>query len=69
MSPQEYMQRLEKLYASGKREFLAIKADTSEIFTDALPFLRMDGGDAYDEDGRGFAVRLRRCRACRHTAG
>ena len=52
MSPQEYMQRLEKLYASGKREFLAIKADTSEIFTDALPFLRMDGGDAYDEDGR-----------------
>uniref|UniRef100_UPI0006D2B1B8 hypothetical protein n=1 Tax=Clostridium sp. NkU-1 TaxID=1095009 RepID=UPI0006D2B1B8 len=28
-----------------------MKADKSEIFTDALPFLRMYGGDAYDSDG------------------
>ena len=52
MTPQEYIRQLEALYASGKREFLAIKADTSEIFTDALPFMRMYGGDAYDETGR-----------------
>ena len=52
LTPAEYIERLQRLYEAGKRDFLAIKAHPSEIFTDALPFLRMYGKDVYDEKGR-----------------
>lgn len=51
LTPQEYIGRLAAEYAAGRRRFLAIKAHPSEIFTDALPFLRMAQKDVYGADG------------------
>lgn len=45
--PAEYIGIAQKLGAGA----VAVKAHPSEIFTDALPFLRMHGGDAYDSAG------------------
>lgn len=47
MTPQRY---LEFARALGKNA-VAMKAHPSEIFTDALPFMRMYGGDAFDPTG------------------
>ncbi len=46
VTPKEYFEAAQKLSDAG--HFIAMKADESEIFTDALPFLRMDGMDVYD---------------------
>ncbi len=48
ITPEEYYEVAQKLSAAGY--LIAMKADESEIFTDALPFLRMKGVDAYDEE-------------------
>lgn len=48
ITPQEYMEVAEKLSGSGYK--IAMKAAQSEIFTDALPFLRMNGNDVYVEE-------------------
>ena len=47
VAPQEYAEAAQRLHQAGYR--IAMKADESEIFTDALPFLRMGGTDVYDE--------------------
>ncbi|MEG1993014.1 MAG: extracellular solute-binding protein [Acetivibrio sp.] len=47
ITPEEYMEAAEKLYKAGYK--IAMKANESEIFTDALPFLRMYGQDVYEE--------------------
>nr|WP_314465465.1 extracellular solute-binding protein [uncultured Clostridium sp.] len=49
--PQEYMDTAKALAKVYGRKAVAMKADSSEIFTDALPFLRMYGGDVYDPEG------------------
>lgn len=46
ISPSEYIQKVKGL--SGKAR-IAMKAAPSEIFTDALPYLRMFGKDVYEE--------------------
>lgn len=46
VTPKEYFVAAKKLSEAG--HFIAMKADESEIFTDALPFLRMEGMDVYD---------------------
>ena len=46
VTPQEYYETAQKLFDAGY--FIAMKAHESEIFTDALPFLRMGGIDVYD---------------------
>ena len=51
ISPQEYIETAKAYKAACGEQAVAMKADKSEIFTDALPFLRMYGGDAYDSDG------------------
>ena len=51
ITPQEYLDTAKALAALYGRKAVAMKADSSEIFTDALPFLRMYGGDAYDLAG------------------
>ncbi|MDF2885738.1 MAG: extracellular solute-binding protein family 1 [Lacrimispora sp.] len=51
ITPQEYLDTAIALAAVYGRKAVAMKADPSEIFTDALPFLRMYGGDAYDLEG------------------
>ncbi|WP_349673684.1 extracellular solute-binding protein [Lacrimispora sp.] len=51
ITPQEYLDTAKALAAVYGRKAVAMKADSSEIFTDALPFLRMYGGDAYDSEG------------------
>ncbi len=43
ITPQEYAD-------FAKNHIIAMKAHPSEIFTDALPFLRMNGQDVYDEN-------------------
>ncbi len=48
MTPQEYCEIAEKLGTAGYK--IAMKAHPSEIFTDALPFLRMNGADIYNAD-------------------
>lgn len=52
LTPEEYIECLAAEYAAGRRQFLAIKAHPSEIFTDALPFLRMAQEDVYGTDGK-----------------
>ncbi|MEM1484474.1 extracellular solute-binding protein [Oscillospiraceae bacterium PP1C4] len=47
ITPQDY---IEMAHTLGKNA-VAMKAHPSEIFTDALPFIRMYGGDAYDVSG------------------
>ena len=49
ITPLKYIQIAEKLNDTGYK--IAMKADKSEIFTDALPFLRMNGLDLYDDNG------------------
>lgn len=51
ITPQEYLDTAKALAAVYGKKAVAMKADSSEIFTDALPFLRMYGGDAYDSEG------------------
>ncbi|MFA9465578.1 MAG: ABC transporter substrate-binding protein [Velocimicrobium sp.] len=46
ITPKEYREAAKKLADAGY--LIAMKADESEIFTDALPFLRMEGIDIYD---------------------
>ncbi len=47
VTPADYLEAARSLGPGST----AVKADASEIFTDALPFLRMYGGDAYDVRG------------------
>lgn len=47
ITPKEYLEAAEKLSKAGYK--IAMKADISEIFTDALPFLRQNGLDIYGE--------------------
>ncbi|MGO5051650.1 extracellular solute-binding protein [Lachnospiraceae bacterium LCP25S3_G4] len=46
ITPKTYVEVARRLKAYGYK--IAMKAHTSEIFTDALPFLRMYGMDVYD---------------------
>lgn len=57
ISPREYIDIAEKVYEHTGKPSLAMKAHSSEIFTDALPFLRMNGEDIY-KDGE---VNLKAC--------
>ena len=47
ITPQQYFEAAKQLSAEGYK--IAMKAHESEIFTDVLPFLRMEGVDVYDE--------------------
>lgn len=49
ITPKEYMALAGELFQYGYP--IAMKAHASEIFTDALPFLRMTGARIYDEKG------------------
>ncbi len=51
ITPWEYLETAKALATVYGRNAVAMKADCSEIFTDALPFLRMYGGDVYDSEG------------------
>lgn len=51
ITPEEYIEIARAVTASCGSRAAAMKAHPSEIFTDALPFLRMYGGDAYDREG------------------
>lgn len=51
ITPQEYIETAKAYKTACGEQAVAMKADKSEIFTDALPFLRMYGEDAYDPDG------------------
>lgn len=48
ITPQQYCETAKKLSISGYK--IAMKAHNSEIFTDALPFLRMNGTGVYNEE-------------------
>lgn len=48
ISPMEYCEMVRAVYDGTKSPSVAMKADESEIFTDALPYMRMFGGDAYN---------------------
>lgn len=50
ITPKEYCEAAFKLHEAGYQ--IVMKADESEIFTDALPFLRMNGKDVYDDQGK-----------------
>ncbi|WP_367566056.1 extracellular solute-binding protein [Lacrimispora sp.] len=52
ITPQEYIEAAKAYRKAAGGQATAMKAHKSEIFTDALPFLRMYGGDAYDSNGR-----------------
>lgn len=49
ITPEEYIDAASKLGVTKTLAAVAMKAHASEIFTDALPFLRMGGKDVYDE--------------------
>ncbi len=51
ITPREYIEAAKACKTALGKQAVAMKADRSEIFTDALPFLRMYGGDAYDPHG------------------
>ena len=51
ITPEEYIRIAKLVYESEKKPSVAMKADSSEIFTDAIPFLRMRGVDVYTESG------------------
>ncbi len=51
ITPQEYIETAKAYKEACGKQAVAMKADQSEIFTDALPFLRMYGGDVYDSRG------------------
>jgi multiple sugar transport system substrate-binding protein len=46
---QEYITAAAKIGGNPPMSAVAMKAHPSEIFTDALPFLRMNGQDVYDD--------------------
>lgn len=46
ITPSEYIQKISELH---KNNVIAMKASPAEIFTDALPYLRMFGKEVYDE--------------------
>lgn len=48
ISPSEYVNAAISIVNNEDMSAVAMKAHESEIFTDALPFLRMNGGDVYD---------------------
>lgn len=50
ITPEEYVDAASKISSSGTTGAIAMKAYPSEIFTDALPFLRMGGKDVYDTE-------------------
>jgi len=50
ITPEEYIDAASKIGVSKTQAAVAMKAHPSEIFTDALPFLRMGGKDVYDEE-------------------
>jgi multiple sugar transport system substrate-binding protein len=52
ITPLEYLESARALKIAEGKSQVAMKAHKSEIFTDALPFLRMYGGEVYGEDGR-----------------
>jgi multiple sugar transport system substrate-binding protein len=49
ITPEEYIDAAAGLGSSRTSGVIAMKAHPSEIFTDALPFLRMGGKDVYNE--------------------
>lgn len=49
ITPMEYIKAAESMGADQGIAPIAMKAHPSEIFTDALPFLRMYGQDVYDD--------------------
>lgn len=49
ITPIEYIKVAKLLHDEGKS--IVMKAHESEIFTDALPFLRMNGVDVYSDEG------------------
>ena len=51
ITPREFLETAKALYEEEGKPSVALKAHPSEIFTDALPFLRMNGRDVYDADG------------------
>jgi len=50
ITPEEYVDAASIISSSGTPGAIAMKAHPSEIFTDALPFLRMGGKDVYDAE-------------------
>ena len=46
--PQEFIRAAAAIAAATGKSSVALKADASEIFTDALPYLRMTGDDVYE---------------------
>ena len=50
ITPEEYIQIAKCLGEGNERKAIVMKAHSSEIFTDALPFLRMQGRDVYATD-------------------
>lgn len=50
ITPEEYIDAAVKIGSTESMAAVAMKAHPSEIFTDALPFLRMGGQDVYDEN-------------------
>ncbi|MFT4143272.1 MAG: extracellular solute-binding protein [Mobilitalea sp.] len=50
ITPDEYIKAATVLGSNSEMAAAAMKAHPSEIFTDALPFLRMDGTDVYDKE-------------------
>jgi multiple sugar transport system substrate-binding protein len=50
VTPQEFVEAAQNIAAATGKPALALKADASEIFTDAIPFMRMYGADVYDPE-------------------
>ncbi len=50
ITPHEYIQAAINVAYNDQMAAVAMKAHQSEIFTDALPFLRMGGQDVYDKN-------------------
>ena len=50
ITPAEYIDAAFKIHEYTGKPSVAMKADVSEILTDALPFMRMNGKDVYDKD-------------------
>ena len=48
ITPEEYLESAKVIGSTDKISAVAMKAHQSEIFTDAIPFLRMGGKDVYD---------------------
>ncbi len=48
VTPQEFVRAVRVIGEQTGKPSVVLKADVSEIFTDALPYLRMNGGDVYE---------------------